>query len=70
MPAQEVFMDAVVDGRKVQVVKTYEQAFAKEAFGEMSDDARAFLWQSPKPEELYDPAGLPTEPGTDYDAFC
>jgi hypothetical protein len=69
MPAQELFLDVVLDGRKVQVIKTYDQAYAKEVFGGMDDDAKSFLWQSLKPEELYDPSGLPREPGTDYDAF-
>ena len=69
MPAQELFMDAVIDGRKVQVVKTFDRLYAQEAFGEMSDEAKAFLWRSLKPEDIYDPAGLPTEPGIEYDTF-
>jgi hypothetical protein len=69
MPAQELFLDTVINGRKIQVVKTYDQAYATEVFRGMSDEAKAFLWKSLKPEELYDPVGLPTEPGIEYDAF-
>src|SRR5665213_3290637 len=69
MPSQETFLDTTIGGRRVQVIKTYDQAYARAVFGEMSDEAKAYLWSSLKPEEIYDPAGLPTETGSDYDAF-
>jgi len=69
MPAQETFLDETIDGLRVQVIKTYDEAYAKDVFGAMSDPAKAFLWRSMKPEETYAPEDLPTEPGEDYDAF-
>ena len=69
MPQQEVFLDETIDGKRIQVIKTYDESYAQEAFRSMSDDAKAFLWKSLKPEELYEAEGLPTEPGEEYDAF-
>ena len=70
MPKQELFFQQEAEGRQIEVLKTYDQQFAREAFDEMKDDAQARLWTSLNPEEIYDPAGLPsaTEP-EDRSAF-
>ena len=69
MPQQEVFLDETIDGKRVLVVKTYDESYAREAFRSMSDEAKVFLWKSLKPEEIYEAEGLPTQPGDEYDAF-
>ena len=47
------------DGLKVEVLKSYDQGYAREAFRSMDEAAQQRLWESLKPEEIYDPAGLP-----------
>ncbi len=69
MHQQEIFLDETIDGKRVQVIKTYDESYAREAFRSMSDDAKAFLWRSLKPEDLYEAEGLPKELGEEYDAF-
>ncbi len=60
MPKQEIFFDHVSEGHRIEVLKTYDQSYAREAFDNMDVDAQNFLWNSLRPEEIYDPAGLPT----------
>lgn len=43
MPKQETYFEKVADGRLVTVIKSYDPAFAREAFEAMGDDALAFL---------------------------
>jgi hypothetical protein len=59
MPAQELFFEQTVAGRRIEVVKTYDEQFAREAFDSMDEAAQEHLWQALKPEEIYDPASLP-----------
>ncbi len=61
MPKQEVFFEQAAGHSRIAVLKTYDEQFAREAFDSMDETAQAFLWSSLKPEEIYDPAGLPTE---------
>ena len=60
MPKQEVFFEHQAGDRRVEVLKSYDQAYAREAFHNMDDAALQQLWTMLKPEEIYDPAGLPT----------
>lgn len=59
MPKQEVFFEQTTGDRRIEVLKTYDEQFAREAFNSMDESAQAFLWNSLKPEEIYDPGGLP-----------
>jgi len=59
MPVQEQFFTEEKAGRGIEVLKTYDQAFAREAFDAMDEEAQNRLWDSLKPEQIYDPAGLP-----------
>jgi hypothetical protein len=59
MPQQEIFFEEQLADRRIEVLKTYDQQFAREAFDSMDEEAQAYLWSSLKPEEIYDPAGLP-----------
>jgi hypothetical protein len=60
MPKQEVFFEQTTGDRRIEVLKTYDEQFAREAFNSMDESAQTFLWNSLKPEEIYDPSGLPT----------
>jgi hypothetical protein len=46
MPRQQLFLKREVGGRRIEVVKTYDQHFAREAFEDMDDAAQAHLWQT------------------------
>ncbi len=46
MPSQEVFLTLNSDGKQIEVIKTYDSAFAKEVFAEMDDEAKVILGQS------------------------
>lgn len=65
MPQQEVFFEQESAGRRIEVLKTYDRQFAREAFAFMDKTAQAALWNSLRIEENYDPADLP--PNTDPD---
>ena len=39
MPQQEVFFAQKIGERSIEVVKTYDEAFAREAFGNMDANA-------------------------------
>jgi hypothetical protein len=60
MPKQEVFFEQQVGDRRIEILKSYDQTYAREAFQNMDDEALQQLWKALKPEEIYDPAGLPT----------
>ncbi len=60
MPQQEVFFEQVTGDRRIQVLKTYDSAFAREVFDEMDDDAQTILWNSLGIEQTYDDADLPS----------
>jgi hypothetical protein len=60
MPKQETFFEQQVGERRVEVLKSYDQCYAHEAFKNMDEQALRSLWDSLKPEEIYDPAGLPS----------
>jgi hypothetical protein len=59
MPAQEVFFEHMAADRRVEVLKTYDAGYAREAFSRMNESAQAYLWSSLGIDEKYDPADLP-----------
>ena len=59
MPTQETFFTQQAGSRKVEVIKTYDESFAREAFGEMDEGALRHLWNALKPEDLYEADELP-----------
>lgn len=71
MPKQETFFEEQSGDRRIEVLKSYDQSYAREAFKNMDEEAQQRLWESLKPEETYDPAGLPslTDPNGDGEAF-
>ena len=60
MPKQEVFFEQQSGDKRIEVLKCYDQSYAREAFGNMDEGALLSLWKTLKPEEIYDPAGLPS----------
>ncbi len=46
MPQQEMYFQQEVGGKRVQVLKSYDATFAREAFGQMNEDALRFLSRS------------------------
>jgi len=65
MPQQELFFEQEVDGTHIEVLKVYDQNYAREAFREMDADARAFLWNSLKIDENYEDTPASDEPGAE-----
>lgn len=65
MPKQEVFLNEQVGEQRIEVLKTYDPAYAREVFEEMDESAQAILWNSLDIEQTYDQSDLPsrTDPG-------
>jgi hypothetical protein len=59
MPRQETFFEESKSGLRIEVLKSYDQGYAREAFRNMAAEAQQTLWNVLKPEEMYDPANLP-----------
>jgi hypothetical protein len=69
MPQQELFFERTTGDRRIQVLKTYDPAYAREVFDEMDDDAQAILWKSLDVEQTYDAADLPAPTDADRADF-
>lgn len=71
MPKQEYFLEQQIGDRKIEVLKSYDQAYACEVFGNMDAAALKYLWDALKPEEIYEPADLPSldNPNGEAEAF-
>src|SRR4051812_31798563 len=69
MPKQEVFFEQIRGGHRVEVLKTYDQSFAREAFDNMESDAQAYLWNALRIEDTYDPTELPPAQDPDRGDF-
>ena len=46
MPEQTTFFEEIIGGTRVEVLKSYDEVFAREAFEQLHDDALAFLARS------------------------
>ena len=69
MPQQEIFFQQTAGDRRIEVLKSYDQAYAREAFESMDDDALRRLWTSLRPEETCDPADLLSMGDPDGESF-
>lgn len=67
MPKQEVVFEQKTEDRHIEVLKVYDQAYTREAFGNMVETAREFLWNSLGIAENYDAADVPpiNDPGSE-----
>ena len=69
MPRQETFLTVNTGDATVQVLKTYDETFAREAFRNMDDDALAHLAASLKPESIYEEKDIPKPGDKGYEEF-
>lgn len=69
MPQQELFLHEELEGRVIEVLKTYDPAYAREAFDEMDDDAQLMLWNSLDIEQNYESHDLPSPSNPDRADF-
>ena len=69
MPRQETFLTVKNGDETVEILKTYDEDFAKEAFRNMDDAALAHLANSLKPETLYDEKEIPKPGDEGYEDF-
>ena len=60
MPKQEIFFEQQDGDRKIEVLKSYDQVYAREAFSSMNEEGLKHLWSALKPEDVYDPSDLPS----------
>ena len=69
MPQQEVFFDQMTGERRIEVLKTYDRSYAREAFGTMDEAAQRYLWNSLGIDDNYDPAETPPRHEPDGEDF-
>ena len=69
MPVQEVFFEQEQNGHRVEVIKTYDAAFAREAFAEMDDPALDFLVKALDLAGSYDRAEIPERSSSEFADF-
>jgi hypothetical protein len=69
MPRQETFLTVKNGDETVEVLKTYDEAFAREAFRNMDDEALAHLAASLKPESIYEVKDIPSPEDDSYEDF-
>ena len=59
MPQQEVFFEQINGERRIEVLKTYDLNYAREAFCDMDDAAQNCLWNSLKIDDNYEVSDIP-----------
>jgi hypothetical protein len=69
MPQQEVFFEQTTGDRRVEVLKTYDRAYAREVFGNMDEAAQTYLWSSLGINETYDATEVPACQDPDREDF-
>jgi hypothetical protein len=69
MPQQELFFEEKAGDARVEVLKSYDSAYAREVFVEMDEEAQTILWNTLNIEQSYDPEGLPSCEAPDWSDF-
>jgi hypothetical protein len=69
MPQQESFLEQTVGMRTVEVLKTYDRSYAREAFGSMDAGAQKYLWNALGINENYAASDLPPSEGSEGEDF-
>lgn len=69
MPRQEIFFSSTIEDRKIEIVKTYDQNFAREAFLKMDQKALDHLARSLALESTFDDSDIPPGTDPDYETF-
>jgi hypothetical protein len=57
MAQQEVFLEQQTGDLRIEVLKTYDRNYARDAFESMDEATQTYLWNSIGVEESYGPAG-------------
>jgi hypothetical protein len=58
MPHQELFFEQSAGDRQIQVLKTNDQSYAREAFDDIDESARMHLWKSLGIDEDFESADV------------
>jgi len=69
MPKQQIFVEQITGERRVEVLKTYDRSYAREAFGKMDEAAQMYLWSTLGIDEAYDPTDVPPRHDPDSEDF-
>lgn len=69
MPQQETFFEQSTGDRRVEVLKTYDREYAREAFGNMDEAAQTYLWSSLGIDDTYDSAEVPARHAPEGEDF-
>jgi hypothetical protein len=69
MPKQEIFFEEKIGDRRVEVLKTYDRAYAREVFDGIDSEARGALASALELEKKYEPTDIPNLDANDYDDF-
>jgi hypothetical protein len=59
MPKQELFLEEQIGDHRIEVLKTYDQQFAHEAFCNMEPQAQEHLWKALAIADNYDSQEIP-----------
>ncbi len=69
MPQQEIFFEHITGQRRIEVLKTYDRGYAREAFGNMDEAAQNYLWSTLRIDDTYEVTDVPTRGTSDGHDF-
>lgn len=69
MPRQETFLSTTVAGRTIEVIKTYDGKYAREAFSRMDNVALDYLAASMDLTSNFEKSDIPERTDDDYAEF-
>jgi len=69
MPQQEIFYQHTAGNWRVEVIKTYDRAYARDAFDAMDPAARGHLWNALRIEMNHEPEDIPARDTPDGEDF-
>lgn len=69
MRVQETFFEQEKNGRRIEVIKTYDAVFAREAFAELNSPAIEFLANALDLAKSYDLSEIPEKTSPEFEDF-
>ena len=69
MPKQEIFLRESIGPVTVEVIKTYDPAYARDIFNAMKRGAKASLLEALEVNKNYPPEDIPSSEGPGFDDF-
>ena len=69
MPQQELFFEKREGNKRIEVIKTYDRAYAREAFVAMGEAARNHLWSWLEIDGNYEREEIPERATSDGEDF-